>query len=361
MNLKTLASTSQLVIRNSDTLRSERLLILAPPADDLATRLLLKNIANNILGFTQDFSIYLRLTSSWQAGGKRQVLVYGATLSLDHALEFDGVLLFLQKSKPLMDFCLDMIASVITPEGKVWLVGENKEGIKSWRKRLTHRFNDVFSIDSARHCVLIEALGLKNKSLKFKIENYYQRFKVKIEEKILKVLSLPGVFCHGRLDRGTEVFLRSLTDIKGEKIMDFGCGAGVIGAFAAIMLPYARLTLVDCDALALDSAKQTLLLNNIEGFQVLASDGLGAVEEKFDLILSNPPFHRGVKTNYDVTEQFFVDAYRYLHSNGELRIVANSFLDYQPIIKKIFGCCEIVIVNDGFTVYKARKVGRSKK
>jgi len=355
MNLTEFARTSQLVMRNTDILRSERLLILAPPADDLATGLLSKNIATNILGFTQDFSIYSRMAPYWQTGGIRQVLVYGATLSGGQELKFDGVLMFLQKSKQLMDFWLDMIAPVITPEGKVWLVGENKEGIKSWSKRLKHRFMEVISIDSARHCVLIEASGLNNKSPAFKIEDYYQGFKVQAEEKILKILSLPGVFCHGRLDRGTEVFLQSLTDIKGEKIMDFGCGSGVIGAFAVAMLPNAKLTLVDCDALALDSAKQTLRLNNIEECQVLASDGLGSINQSFDLILSNPPFHKGVKTHYDVTEQFFVDAYRYLHACGEIRIVANSFLVYEPIIKKVFGCCDIVVVKDGFTVYKARK------
>ena len=169
----------------------------------------------------------------------------------------------------------------------------------------------------------------------------------------VKIFSLPGVFSHGRLDRGTSIFLEVLEDIPSGKILDFGCGTGVISACISSLKGKHDFTLVDSDALALACSEKTMEATENKSFTVLASDVFSEVKEKFDLIVSNPPFHQGVKTNYAATEQFLVMSKSMLHSGGELRIVANSFLHYLPIIKKTFGNGEVLLVKDGFSVYRA--------
>ena len=89
----------------------------------------------------------------------------------------------------------------------------------------------------------------------------------------------------------------------------------------------------------------------------MASDGLSAVTGSYDLIISNPPFHQGVRTNYEVTERFLAQSRQLLRPGGELRVVANSFLRYQPIIEQVYGHCQTLLVRDGFSVYRAVRKG----
>ena len=354
MSCSFFSNKSQLVLRNSDALplHSGRLLMIAPPSDGLASTLLSEGSNLNLLGLTSDYSAYSYLKPLWR-NQECQKLIYGAVLPREITKPFDGVLLFLQKSKLLMNFWLDMISVVLSIKGKVWIVGENSEGIKSWRKSLTHRFYEVTSIDNARHCVLIEASSLVKHIKSFSRDDYFYQFKVSTNNIIFSAFSLPGVFSCGRLDRGTNILLDTLRDIKANNILDFGCGAGIIATYLALMLPKATVTLVDCDALAIDSSQKTLIYNNIANYQLLANNGISEVSGNFDLIISNPPFHQGVKTHYEVTDRFLRQSRELLINRGELRVVANSFLKYETIIKEIFGNCTTLVVKEGFSVYSA--------
>ena len=57
--------------------------------------------------------------------------------------------------------------------------------------------------------------------------------------------------------------------------------------------------------------------------------------------MSNPPFHVGVHTDYFATENLLRKAAKHLAKGGELRLVANSFLKYQPLIEEHLGVCAI--------------------
>ncbi|MCM2321593.1 MAG: class I SAM-dependent methyltransferase, partial [Pseudomonas sp.] len=71
--------------------------------------------------------------------------------------------------------------------------------------------------------------------------------------------------------------------------------------------------------------------------------------------VSNPPFHQGVHTDYQATEQLLREAARHLRPGGELRLVANSFLKYAPLIEQHLGPCTVLAERDGFRVYSARR------
>ena len=354
MNFDSLSNTSQLLMRNSEWLSSKKMLLLGLPADGLGSQLLQEGVVSELHGLTRDFSVYRLIRSAWERGGSRQQLTYGAALS-DIDTGYDGVVLFLQKSKPLTDFWLEMALSNLSPGGCVWLLGENGEGIKSWRKRLKKTFGTVKNLDNARHCSLLEGSEPILPQESFRLEDRYRCFDVGFDQKVLKVYSLPGVFSHGRVDVGTQVLLDTFQSVPKGKILDFGCGAGLIAGRLGLANQDCQLTLVDCDALALASARKTLAENNIKNVQVVASDGLSEVEGQFDWIVSNPPFHQGVKTHYAVTEQFLAESASLLVKGGELRIVANSFLRYQPIIEKAFGHCETMTTRNGFSIYRAQK------
>lgn len=352
--MNSLSNPGQLVIRNSQWLECSRLLMVGMPADNLAFELLSGEIAAHITGLSKDFADYRQMETLWQKHAALS-LVFGPALTSSNDEKFDGILLFLQKSKPLMDFWLLMAQSLLVEGGAIWLVGENSEGIKSWKKRLKQSFTQVKVIDNARHCVLLEASEPLNTVNTFDWQAHFESFTLDQAGAPLTIHSLPGVFSHGRLDVGTKVLLETLTDLPAGKVLDFGCGAGVISAYINSLPGQRNFTLVDCDALALDSSRKTLSDMGAESVKVVASDGLSDIEGRFNLIISNPPFHQGVKTHYAVTEQFLQESYHHLLPGGELRIVANSFLKYRPLIMEAFGCCETILCKNGFSIYRAIK------
>ena len=99
----------------------------------------------------------------------------------------------------------------------------------------------------------------------------------------------------------------------------------------------AQVDMLDVSSLAIASAKATAEHNRVTA-NVFASNGLKEVQQNYDLIVSNPPFHRGIKTHYSVTETFLAQAKQKLSNKGKLIIVVNGFLKYEPILAVFLPC-----------------------
>ena len=114
------------------------------------------------------------------------------------------------------------------------------------------------------------------------------------------IRSLPGIFSYDHLDEGTEMLLDTAQIPPGAKVLDAGCGYGIIGLFAAVN-GAGMVHLVDNNLLAVAASRETLSLNRIKNAQVFAGDLLNPVfPDKYDLILSNPPFHTGHAVDYQI-------------------------------------------------------------
>ncbi len=184
------------------------------------------------------------------------------------------------------------------------------------------------------------------------LESLAERFELPLEDGPLQVISLPGVFSHGRLDKGTALLLEHLDGLPSGHVLDFGCGAGVLGATIKRRYPQSRVTLLDVDAFAVAASRLTLAANGLEG-EVICGDGIDAAPTDLDVILSNPPFHTGVHTDYHASENLLKKSREHLRKGGEIRLVANSFLRYQPLIEGALGNCEIRAEAQGFRIYRA--------
>lgn len=266
---------------------------------------------------------------------------------------FDCVVIYFPKSKPEFEYLINNLFNHVKPGSPIYVVGDNKGGVKSCEKPLVRFCTKVQKIDAAKHCALY-LTTLNETSKPFNASDWYKQYDVEINNVKLKVYSLPGVFSHGSLDDGTRLLLERLQDKPKGKIMDFGCGAGLIGAYLAKQNPQIDVTGIDVSALAVESTLKTLAANDVTGSAVI-SDGLSEVKGKFNQVYSNPPFHTGVKTNYAITELFINSVGQYLENSGELTIVANSFLKYQPLLEKQFGSFNIIAKNKRFNVYHASK------
>ena len=91
---------------------------------------------------------------------------------------------------------------------------------------------------------------------------------------------------------------------------------GVIGSMIKKHHPKADVTMTDIHAIAIQSARQTLAENQLEG-QVVASDVFSHIEGKFDLLISNPPFHDGIDTAYRAVKELIQQAKWPFNSRAE--------------------------------------------
>lgn len=268
-------------------------------------------------------------------------------------LSLTSAVLFLPKSRELTEYLLHSLAALPGLQ-RLFLVGEKKAGIERAAKQL-QQLGKSWKLDSARHCQLWQC-ELDNSAKHALRQDWQQNFRVQLPQGQLELCSLPGVFSHGRLDLGTALLLEHLEGLPTGHWLDFGCGVGVIGAALKLQHPQAEVSLLDVDAFALESSRRTLQHNQLQG-QVVAGRGIVDAPSELAAIVTNPPFHKGVSTHYQATEQLIEQAARHLRPGGELRMVANSFLRYPELIERHLGPCQVLAERDGFRVYRAQRQG----
>lgn len=279
---------------------------------------------------------------------------YARTQSaVNFSVEFQGqadlIVYYWTKNKQEVNFQLLQLLAQAPIGQEILIIGENRCGVRSVEKTL-EPYGEIAKIDSARRCGLYH-FSLQNKP-HFELKNFWKTYQHSTL-KNLTIYSLPGVFSAAELDTGTELLLSTIDNkIKG-KVLDLGCGAGVIGSMIKKLSPNAQITMTDIHAMALESARKTLSENQLQG-KVYASDVFSDIEGKFDLIISNPPFHDGIDTAYRAVTELITQAKWHLNQGGELRIVANAFLPYPELLRQHFGDYEIFAQTGKFKVYSVK-------
>jgi 16S rRNA (guanine1207-N2)-methyltransferase len=271
---------------------------------------------------------------------------FGTEAPLD---SFDGAVLFLPKSRDLANYLLTALAARLAGR-TLYLVGEKRGGIEGAAKQL-HQLGRPRKIDSARHCQLW-AVDIEEAPAAVELNSLAEHYQLDLDDGPLTVVSLPGVFSHGRLDRGTALLLGYLDKLPTGHLLDFGCGAGVLGAVLKRRYPASQVTLLDVDAFAVASSRLTLAANGLDA-EVLIGDGIDAAPLQLSAILSNPPFHTGVHTDYRASETMLKKSREHLQPGGQLRIVANAFLRYLPLMESHVGPAKTLHEGSGFKIYNA--------
>lgn len=172
------------------------------------------------------------------------------------------------------------------------------------------------------------------------------------------VVNHAGVFCADRLDVGTRFFLQHLPDTRGaRRVVDLGCGNGVVGTAVALADPAAEVLFVDESFQAVASAEATYKANGVPGHaEFRVGDGLaGVASGSVDIVLNNPPFHSHQATTDATAWRMFTGARRALRPGGELWVIGNRHLGYHVKLRRLFGNGELVASDPKFVVLRAVK------
>ena len=167
------------------------------------------------------------------------------------------------------------------------------------------------------------------------------------------------IFARGRLDSATRMLAEVFTVPPNAAVLDLGSGNGVLGILAALLEPSSRVSLVDSDPLAIETSRQNADLNDAANATAYLSDVLRELpDETFDLILMNPPFHRGRVYDVSIAERFILEASRALQPGGAVYVVCNRFLRYEPVLDRLVGPVTEIAGDRQFKVLLARARGR---
>ncbi|MFP1962496.1 23S rRNA (guanine(1835)-N(2))-methyltransferase RlmG [Lonsdalea quercina] len=181
----------------------------------------------------------------------------------------------------------------------------------------------------------------------------------RVPEHGFQIANHANVFARGGLDIGARLFMQHLPQALEGKIVDLGCGNGVVGLTALDLNPQATLSFLDESYMAVASSRKNVELNRPQdldrcGFAVNNSLS-GIADGSLQAVLCNPPFHQQQAISGDIAWQMFTDAKRCLSVGGELRIVGNRHLNYFQKLKRLFGNCETIASNPKFVVLRAIK------
>ncbi|WP_305856363.1 methyltransferase [Balneatrix alpica] len=333
--------STQVVWRNLDVLsQAQPLLVINPP--ELAGWVEL-NKSVPCLFFSQDYRVS-------QAFRQQGLEIEFAVLPSPEQWQMAGaVLLFWPKAKELAQWLLGLLTS-LPRELPIWVVGEHQAGVKSTPKLVEALGGSCYKQDNARRCSLFQ-LELPV-AQPFSLEDYWRLDAWQLADQSLQVARLPGVFSEQSLDKGSQLLLDHLFLPQQGRVLDFGCGAGVLGAYLKTKCPSAEVVMLDVSALALEASKRTLAANQLDA-TVLASDAWSGVEGRFDFILSNPPFHTGIHTDYAPALALISQAKAHLNPGGVLQLVANSHLPYLEWLRQHFSKVQVDAETSQFRIYRA--------
>ena len=170
--------------------------------------------------------------------------------------------------------------------------------------------------------------------------------------KALTFVSDNGVFSKKMIDYGSRVLLEAISiDSSKKTLLDVGCGYGTFGIALKSVYPFLEIDMVDVNDRALNLARENLKLNNMSA-NVYLSNTYDKVENKYDLIVTNPPIRAGK----EIVTKILVESKKYLNLNGEIWVVIQK-KQGAPSAKKnlesVFKKVDILKRDKGYYILRA--------
>jgi 16S rRNA G1207 methylase RsmC len=181
-----------------------------------------------------------------------------------------------------------------------------------------------------------------------------KKIKIKLKDIEYELFTGSGVFSKNKLDFGSKLLIENSIIEKNWKIIDLGCGIGVIGISIKLIYPSVNILMTDINNRAVMLAKKNIKLNNLTGIKVKKSDLFENIKKKYDSILINPPQTAGKSICFKMIKQSF----NHLNKQGLLQLVARhnkGGISLSNKMKQVFGNVKVRVKKSGYRVYVSKK------
>jgi 16S rRNA (guanine1207-N2)-methyltransferase len=275
----------------------------------------------------------------------------------------DSIVIVLPKGRSLARRWIMQAEALLRPQGELYLAGCKNQGIQSVIRDAAAVFSEPTILGYKKGCQLARLIKMPRPTgigpewandpgispgswIEFDVETPVGR---------LHLYSLPGVFSADKLDKGTALLLEHLSITPETRLLDIGCGYGVIG-LVGILMGAKWADMIDSNLMAVSACHQNLSTRLINNGQVMASDALDTVLNcRYSLVVSNPPFHSGHNVDYQMAKAFIQQAWQVLEPGGRLMLVTNQFIRYDSLIEAHFKQVQCLSDQAGYRILAASK------
>jgi 16S rRNA (guanine1207-N2)-methyltransferase len=241
------------------------------------------------------------------------------------------------------------------PGGHVIVAASNNEGARSVENDLDQLTGNVCSLSKhkCRACwSMIDPATLNNQLL-----NEWQQQDAMRPIEGGRFVSRPGVFAWDRIDVASKLLIEQLPNNLRGRAADLGAGFG----YLSVELLQRCKGITDLDVYEADARALALAKLNLKAtipLQFYWHDVTQGLHNKYDVIVTNPPFHAQTRHDRpDIGQQFIRAAAAALKPRGQLWLVANRHLPYEAVLNSSFGQVRIATEAHGFKIIHATKSG----
>jgi 16S rRNA (guanine1207-N2)-methyltransferase len=172
-----------------------------------------------------------------------------------------------------------------------------------------------------------------------KLKNYRAEFVFRDQERLIRAISRPGVFAHRRIDPGSRQILNAMQVAPGMRVLDIGCGSGVLSLAAALRAAHVPVHALDSHTRAVECVTAGAGLNGLNTVTAELSAKLILGEPaSYDLALANPPYY----SHFEIARKFVLAARAALRSGGKLMVVTKQPEWYEQELPQWYRRPEII-------------------
>lgn len=185
------------------------------------------------------------------------------------------------------------------------------------------------------------------------IENEDISLSYTFKGKELKFISNAGIFSKNRIDFGTNLLLNSI-ELKGDRILDLGCGYGIVGVSVASVNNKYNVLSVDVNERAVEITNQNYKNNSIRNGKAIVNNAYNDLKEKFDMIITNPPIRAGKEVVYEMV----LGGINHLKDEGEIWVVIRKDKGGLSLFKQmeeVYINVQIINKKSGYLIIKGNK------
>lgn len=163
-----------------------------------------------------------------------------------------------------------------------------------------------------------------------------------------------GVFSKHNVDFGTNLLLKNVELNDGDKILDMGCGIGIMGISLSKINDTITTHMVDVNLRAIELVKENILLNDVRNATVFESNTYQNVSEKYNVIVTNPPIRAGKSVVHDIV----LNGKNHLTKGGKIYVVIQKKQGAESCLKAMkeaYDNVEVIDKDKGYFIIKAIK------
>lgn len=276
------------------------------------------------------------------------------------AASLEQIVYRVSKEKPVVHHVINQSLRLLQPGAELILSGEKKDGIKTYADKAARLLGHKSPVQKHGQAYLTRIARQSTDDSPQPLDDRdYTQMRPIFNLDSRPVISKPGIFGWDKIDAGSDLLMTVAEALLGnhdwrpESVLDLGCGYGYLTLRTAAWHFLKRRCATDNNAAAVDCMRR-----NAENFslevEVSADDAGAGLDDQFDLILCNPPFHQGFAADSDLTRKFLHSAQRLLSKTGTALFVVNQFIGIEKLAEDKFRSVQRLHGNGKFKVLALR-------